>query len=48
MADRQSELEKYKINGRFFAFTTDSRDQAAEVIENYKNGAKPKEQVRRI
>jgi len=48
MADRQNELEKYKISGRFFAFTTETKEQTAEVIENYKNGDKPKGQVRRI
>ncbi len=48
MADRQGELEKYRINGRLFTFTTETREQAAEVIENYKNNEKPKGQVRRI
>ena len=48
MADRQDELEKYKISGKVFTFTTETKEQAAEVIENYKNGVKSKEQVRRI
>ena len=48
MADKQSKLDENGIRGRHFNFTTESRREAAEVIEHYKNGVPSTGNIRRI
>ena len=50
MADRERELCSAGVEGRHFIFTTESRSEAASVIEAYKQGSSPRrtDAVRRI
>lgn len=48
MADRQSELEKYRIRRQHFIFTVESREQILCVMEAYRKGLPPNGEVRRI
>ena len=42
MADRKSDLSRAGVTAEHFIFTTESRSEAAQVINSYKNGLPPK------
>lgn len=48
MADKIESLDRSGINDRHFMFTTETRREAAAVVEAYKNGAAPSGNVKRI
>ncbi|MHB1153096.1 MAG: U32 family peptidase [Eubacteriales bacterium] len=48
MADKIESLDRSGINDRHFMFTSESRREAAAVVEAYKNGASPSGHVKRI
>lgn len=41
MADRQADLRAARLTNQHFIFTTESRRQAAQIIEQYKAGLPP-------
>jgi putative protease len=48
MADRKSDLERYRIASEHFIFSIESKKQAAAVIDAYKNGSGSTSTVRRL
>ncbi len=48
MADKMSLLDRSGVDDRHFMFTTESRREAAAVVEAYKRGDAPRGNVRRI
>lgn len=48
MADKIESLDRSGINDRHFMFTSESRREAAAVVEAYKNSAPPSGNVKRI